>query len=571
MTFNQLAQYLQRLEETSSRIEITKILAELFASTDAGEIDKIVYLSLGRLAPAYESIVFNLADKLVLQSISKAYGKTLEEVTKSYKQHGDIGEVAQRQSERVKEYESRGLSIAEVYDQLVNVAKYEGEGSVEKKVDSLSAILSKLDSLSVRYLARIPVGKLRLGFSELTVLDALSWMENGDKSGSKMLKRAYEVMPDIGLLAKKVKQDGIKKTSKSISPVLGIPVMPMLAQRIKSPSEMIEKMGKVAVEPKYDGLRVLIHYKRGKWIKAFTRNLNDISDMFPELEKLSEATKSNELILDAEAVGVDEETKKMADFQTTMTRRRKHDIADLASKIPLTFNVFDILFVDGKNLVDDSYSSRRLTLKKILKETKTFHLTEFVLTDDPAVIVSEYDRYIDQGLEGVIVKKADSIYVPGRTGYRWVKMKQSEGASGKLSDTVDCVVMGYTQGKGKRTSFGIGQFLAGVIDGEQIKTVTKVGTGLSDKDFKELYKRLSKIKVNEKPKEYEAHKDLEPDFWVSPEVVVELAADDLTKSPKHTAGYALRFPRLVKFRDDKSAKEATTVKEVQKLYKLQFK
>jgi DNA ligase 1 len=168
-----------------------------------------------------------------------------------------------------------------------------------------------------------------------------------------------------------------------------------------------------------------------------------------------------------------------------------------------------------------------------------------------------------------MVKRYDSAYVPGRTGWRWVKMKEAEEALGKLSDTVDCVVMGYTAGRGKRASFGLGQFLVGVKDGEKIKTVTKVGTGLTDEQFRELKKRLLGSELTEMPKEYEVHKLLEPDFWVNPEVVVEIAADDITKSPTHTAGLALRFPRLVKFRDDKSPDQATTVEEVKKLFKLQ--
>jgi DNA ligase-1 len=343
----------------------------------------------------------------------------------------------------------------------------------------------------------------------------------------------------------------------------------MLAQRLKSATDMIEKMGEVSVEPKYDGLRVLIHFKKDKFIKAFTRNLNDVSPMFPELEKLFEATTSKELILDAEAVGLDETTKKLADFQTTMQRRRKHEISETAHKIPLIFNIFDILYKDSQSLIGEEYLVRRKILGDTIKENKVFKLTPYLLTSDPKVIVAEHKKQIDAGLEGIIVKRANSTYVPGRTGFRWVKMKEVEEATGKLSDTIDCVVMGFTSGQGKRISFGVGQFLAGVADGDNFKTITKVGTGLTDDQFKELSKRLKHLVVKDMPALYQVHKDLTPDFWVEPSVVVELAADDLTVSPKHTAGYAMRFPRLVKFRDDKSPKQATTIEEVKKLYKLQ--
>jgi len=214
----------------------------------------------------------------------------------------------------------------------------------------------------------------------------------------------------------------------------------------------------------------------------------------------------------------------------------------------------------------------------LIRKNSLLVVDDYLVTDDPKVIRTRHKELLKEGLEGVIVKKLDGKYVPGRTGWRWVKMKEVEEAQGKLADTVDAVVMGYTRGRGKRASFGVGQFLAGIVDnennlpaGRQVKTITKVGTGLTDEQFKELNKRLIKLQTKSKPEEYDVHKDLEPDFWVKPSLVVELAADEITKSPKHTAELALRFPRLIKFRDDKSPKEATTKKELVNLFKLQKK
>jgi DNA ligase-1 len=341
---------------------------------------------------------------------------------------------------------------------------------------------------------------------------------------------------------------------------------------VKSAKVMIEKMGEVAVEPKFDGVRMLIHIKKGKLLKAFTRNLKDISQMFPELEMAQDDIMGNEVILDAEGVGVDEERKALADFQTTMQRRRKHDIEEIAKKIPVTFQAFDILFVDGESVMNMPYEKRREILAKtIKKDGKIIKVDEFVRTTDPKVIEDEYVRRRKEGLEGILVKKIDATYVPGRTGYRWVKMKEKESASSKLADTIDGVIMGFTVGKGKRVDFGLGQFLVGIKDGEEIKTVTKVGTGLSDELLRSLAQRLEKIKMAQMPREYKVHKDLEPDVWVKPEVVVEIAGDDLTVSPKHTAGYAIRFPRLIRIRDDKSVKETTTIKELKTLAKLKYK
>lgn len=567
MKFLEVAKYFEELEKTTSRLKITDILSDLFKKTQMSEIDKVIYLSLGILAPSYKGIVFNLADQMILRAISNAYNIKIEKTKEFYKRLGDLGLVAEKLNNESKIQSYEDLSVNEVYEKLLDAAKESGEGSQERRVNKIAEILKSVDPLSAKFIARIPVGRLRLGFSDKTIIDALAIAKFGDRSKKARLTKAYEVMPDIGQLALRL--------SKQPKPVLGIPVYPMLAQRLNSQNEMIEKMQEVGIEPKFDGLRVQIHFKRDGKFHAFTRNLHDISLMFPELARLGDYLKADEVILDSEGIGIDEKTKKILDFQTIMTRRRKHEIEETAKSIPANFYCFDILYKDGESLMEKGYLERR----KILRETvrslpaqagdSLLRVDEEITTKDPQMIKEFYEKKIKEGMEGIMVKKADSSYVPGRTGWRWVKMKQSETAEGKLSDTVDCIVMGYTAGKGKRVGFGLGQFLVGVKDGEQIKTVTKVGTGLTDEQFRELKTRLEKLVVKEKPKEYEVNKILEPDFWVTPQIVVEIAADDITKSPNHSAGLALRFPRLVRFRDDKSINEATTLKEVKKLYGLQ--
>ena len=585
MRFSELSKYLSRLESISSRNEITMILADLFKKSSALEIANVVYLILGSLAPAYEGKVFNIADKMMLRAIAQASGAEIEFVKTLYKKRGDAGVVAEILSPRL----SRGsrMTVNEVHEALYSMAVDEGEGSQERKIDSIVDLLRKSDKLSNRFIARIPIGKLRLGFSDKTVIDALSFMVAGDKSAKKEIEAAYQVLPDVGSLAAEVKKKGVESLSKRVSPKVGVPVMPMLAQRLKSPDEMIKKMGEVAVEPKFDGLRALIHFSRlkkdptsheasrgsGDFVRVYTRNLNEISSMFPEIQEIGKFVNAKELILDSEAVGLDPKTERMVDFQKTIQRRRKHNVESAAADIPLRFQVFDILMKDGENYMGKDYLERRRELEKVVKKNSLLVVDEKIVTSDPEVIRKKHEELLDQGLEGVIVKKVDGTYVPGRTGWRWVKMKEVEEAHGKLADTIDAVVMGYTQGKGKRAEFGIGQFLVGVTSKRKLLTISKVGTGLTDEQFKKLNKRLRDLVIKEKPKEYEVTKDLTPDFWVKPEVVVELAADEITISPanKHTAGYALRFPRLIKFRDDKSPKQATTLKELKDLFKLQRK
>ncbi len=563
MQLNKFAGYLEKLEKTPSRLEITRILSSLLKETPTSEIDKVVFLSLGILAPNYEGTILNLAEKMMIRVLMLGFGKSEDEVKTLYKASGDLGNVAEELGKR-QEVKDKSLTVAEVYDRLLKIAEDGGGGSQDRKIEKMAKILTEIDPLSARYIARIPVGRLRLGFSEKTVIAALS-SESGIPE--REIENAFNIRPNIGYIARLVKERNIKDAK----PEIGVPVVPMLAQRLNSTDAMIKKMGKVSVEPKFDGLRIFIHYrKKDNLVKIFTRNMNAINlDTFPELKDVGKYIKASEAILDSEAIGVDLKRAMFLDFQKTIQRRRKHEIEKNASEIPLQFQVFDILLFNGKSLMGVPYTERRGILEKVAVNGSLLRVDENTITDDPEVIKNMHEKYLKMGLEGVVVKKANGTYVSGRTGWNWVKMKEVEGKRGKLSDTVDCVIMGYTSGKGKRAGFGMGQFLAGVRDGDTFKSVTKVGTGLTDEQFRELKARLTKIQVKEKPKEYVVNKDLYPDFWVTPSVVIELAADEITVSPKHTAGLALRFPRLIRFRDDRSATDVTTVNELHDLLKLQ--
>jgi len=569
MRFSEFSLYLEKLEKTSSRIEITKILADLIKKAESSEIDKICYLVLGSLRPKYEGLVFNLAEKMVIEAIAIAYDTQKEDVVSLFKEKGDLGDVALFLSG--KKGIKGDLSVEKAYNLLVEIARDEGEGSQERKINKLSEILLSLGGDFAKFVIRIVLGKLRLGFSDKTILDALSWFEANDKSLKPLLEKAYSVLPDVGLLSLQVKKLGVKRASESISPKVGVPVLPMLAQRLKDPREMIQKMKKVGVEPKIDGLRVQIHLLKGKngFVKAYTRNLNEVSWMFPELKKIGDSIKSQAVILDSEAVGVDEKRKKLADFQTTMTRRRKHEIETYSSSVPIKFFVFDILLDGNENLMNLPFDKRKERLKKVVFDSEVVKVVDYQETDSPGEIARLFKENIKKGFEGIMLKKIDSHYVPGRTGWRWVKMKEGEESEGKLADTVDGVIMGYYLGKGKRTKFGVGGFLVGIVDKDKIKSLTKLGTGLTDDEFYLLKEKLKGLEVKEKPKEYEeVDKTLVPDFWVRPSLVVEIAADEVTKSPIHSSGYALRFPRLVRLREDKDAFSATNVSEIKNLSSL---
>jgi DNA ligase-1 len=315
-------------------------------------------------------------------------------------------------------------------------------------------------------------------------------------------------------------------------------------------------------------------------VRTFTRNLDESSAMFPELQQIASQIKVDEVILDSEAVGYDPKTGKLVPFQLTITRKRKHGVAESASSVPLRFFVFDIMYLNGKSLIHLPLHERRKILAKTIMGEEVLVVDKFIETDDPDVLREYHKKQLAEGLEGALVKQVDGEYMPGRTGFNWVKFKEAEDSRAKLADTIDVVIMGYYLGKGKRQKFGVGAFLVGVRgehsalhsgsvgDEDKILTLAKVGTGITDEMFKELYPRMQKCTSAQMPGEYSVPKILMPDVWVAPKIVVEVAADEITVSPTHSAGYALRFPRLVKFRDDKSVEQITTLLEVEEMFRL---
>jgi len=592
MLFEELCGYFERIEATSKRLEKTEILAELLKKIEHGEVGVVINLALGQLAAPYVRQQFNLAEKMLIRAIAQSVRISTEEVTTLFKSIGDMGRVVQELSSGRDKHAS-GRSILELYQGLVLIASDSGLGSQERKQNKLVELLASSSAIEAKYIVRMVNESLRLGFSESTMLDVLSYYASGNKDYSSRLEKVYQMRPDVALLGSEVLEKGIDGALNSASVVLGVPLIPALAQRLGSVSEMIEKMGRVYVEPKLDGTRVQIHYSRNLnqkseirnqkyqemlfeeeqpniWVKSYTRNMDENTLQFPELMQIEDEIAAESVILDAEAVGYDPETKELLPFQMTITRKRKHGVMDATKSIPLKFFVFDIMYLNGISLIDKPLSERRKILETVLRPKNILLLNDQIETENPEKIRKYHAKQLELGLEGVLVKKVNGTYDPGRAGFNWVKLKEVENAEGKLSDTIDCVVMGYYAGRGKRNSFGIGAFLVGVMaKDEQLLTIAKIGTGLSDDQFRELYTKLHKIELSQKPSEYVVEKMLEPDVWVRPEVVVEVAADEITRSPSHSAKYALRFPRLVKFREDKSVKETTKISEIEQMYEQQ--
>ena len=592
MKFIEVAKAFDEIEKESSRLKITHLLANLLKKATPQQAAIISYMSLGELNPPYIGTKFNFAEKSMLKVLAKLLDKSESTIKTHASKLGDLGLVAQESEKTVSSKDE--LSVTQVAKELKEFEEISGGGSVEQKERAFLKLLKSLNAESQKYVVRIVLGKLRLGFSDMTLLDAFSWMEVGNKSIRKELEEAYNVCVDIGYIIKILKEDGIKGIKKiNITP--GIPLRPAAAERLSNAKAIVEKLGECVAQPKLDGFRLQVHLNKKKTkpeVHFFSRNLLDMSEMFPDLKKAVLDLPVETLVCEGEAIAYEPETETFLPFQETVKRKRKHEIEKTAEEFPLKLYLFDLLYLNGKSLLEDTHKKRRKELLTLFKDKKiqkqqvvlqqvvlqqvVFPIDELKI-ETAKELESYFNENISSGLEGLVVKKTDAVYKAGKRNFNWVKLKRQE--SGELHDTIDCVILGYYAGKGKRASFGIGAFLAGVFNKKEdrFETVAKIGTGLTDAELKDLKKRCDKIKVINKPKNIDCVKNLYPDVWVSPEIVCMIRADEITLSPMHTAGetkenygMALRFPRFMGYRPDKSAEETTTIKELEKLYSLQF-
>jgi len=582
MEFSRLAHTFEELEGTSSRLTLIELLTQLFRAIERpDEIEQVCYLVQGRVAPFFVALEMGMAEKTVARSIAMAYHTTPEHVLTLYNTLGDMGLVAE-QVRKAAGTVSGALSVNDVFEGLKTIAQTAGKGAVEKRIARLADLLTRVDSVSAKYVTRILLGNLRLGIGDATVLDALAKARWNDAKKRKLLEGAYNKTSDLGLIARTLWQHpGEEEAQRAVAALdveVGKPIRSQLAERLPTPEAIISKMGEVVAQYKYDGIRTQIH-KDGQQVFIFSRNLEDMSHMFPELiEGTLKQVRAEHAILDAEALAYNATSEEFLPFQETTRRRRKHKIEAMAQQLPLKAFVFDILYKDGASLLDTPLVERL----KILEETihpaeDTMMLATSHEVRDAHSLTLLFDEAISLGLEGLVVKKPESRYEAGARNFNWVKLKRH--SAGALGDTIDCVLLGYLFGRGKRAALGAGALLVGVYDPERdlFVTVTKIGTGLSDEQWRSIRERTRGLEVDHKPARVSSL--IQPSVWVEPQIVIEVLADEITRSPIHTAGkvgaepgYALRFPRLVSFREeDKKPEDATTVQELIEMYESQGK
>ncbi len=554
MRFSELARLYEELESTSSYNAMRSILSNFLKKVPKEEIGKVVYLTLGQIASHFADINLGMAGKMVIKSISAAGKEKEERILQQAKKRGDIGTVAEM-------YAGRGtLTVKTVFETLHKIASVNGAGSQDKKISLLSQLLRQAGKLEARYLARIVLGDLRLGVGDKTVLDALAIAYTGRKEAREQLEHAYNICPDVGLIAETLVKKGLRGVEQ-IGVEIGVPIQSMLCQRIKNIEEVEKKVGyPVIVEEKYDGERIQVH-KQGSKIKLYSRRLEDITPQFPDvIEAIKNAVKAKSCVIDSEVMPVDKKGNLLP-FQILMQRRRKYEIEHYVKKVPVVLFAFDLLYLNGKSLIKEPYKKRYTFLQKNIREKGKVRLALQKLCKDADCIEDLFNKTVEHGGEGVVIKNLHGGYEAGVRGWNWIKWKP-EYVKG-LRDTFDLVIVGAYYGRGRRAGT-YGALLCAVYNDKKdmFETFCKLGSGFTDKELAALPKRFKRIE--HKPARLEVAKTMQPDVWFDPRIVAEVTGAQITKSPNHTSGYALRFPRFLRWRE-KTPEEATTKKEILKM------
>lgn len=574
MEFKELANVLERLSETTKRLEMISILSELFQKTDPEIIDKVVYMIQGKLYPDYLGIEIGMAEKLAAKALSNVTGIDVEEIAQQTSKIGDLGSVAEQLLQKKKQVTlfSEPLTVEKVHSSLDKVARVSGPGAQETKLGILSGLLSESSPLEAKYLIRFVIGTLRLGVADYTILDGLASAFTGGKENRELIEKAYNSSSDLGVVAKVLAKEGVDALRK-FSATTGRPIRSMLAERLTTAQEVVEKMGgEVSVEYKLDGERVQIHKKEE--VSLFSRRLENITHHFPDIVKTAQNNLLfKEGIVEGEIVAVDPNTGEMRPFQELMHRRRKYEVEKTMEEVPTMLYLFDILALNGKDLTQVPYRQRRKLLIENVKEGASIKVVPNIMTSNPEEIEKFMNQAISEGCEGVVIKDPNSVYRAGAREFSWIKLKREYRS--ELADTLDLVIVGAFYGKGKRTG-KYGTYLLAAYDDERdmFESVSKVGTGFTDEDLEKFQTMLEQYKI--KDKHSRVNSNVKADVWFLPQVVIEVIASEITLSPIYTAGYgvikkdtglALRFPKFTgRIRDDKAPEDSTTVKEIIELY-----
>ncbi len=545
-SFEEFAKVCNKIEAISSSLEMSSVVAGFLREVDDNELEIASRFIMGRVFPVWSGEELGIGPSLLYSAISKISSLPVKRIEEFVRDTGDIGLAAEKaiaEKKHLDFFSSEKLSITDVYSRFQTIAHLAGKRSQDAKIKNLQYLLGASRPGETAYIARLAVEEMRIGVGEGIVRDAIAEAFNVPE---ELVERGYMLTNDFGLVAYTAKKDGRSGLEK-LGVVPGKPLKAMLAQVAAGIKEAVEEMGSVAVEWKFDGARVQIH-KDGSNITIYSRKLENVTSSLPDIVKaVRSGVLEKSAILDGEAVAIGKDNRPMA-FQEILRRfRRKYDISETALEIPLNLNLFDIMFLNGETLIDLPLRERRKRLEDVCAESIVAKQT---VTDNAADIEAIYKEALAAGHEGVVLKNPDSLYTPGKRGKNWLKLKP-------VMETLDLVVIGGEWGEGRRTKL-IGSYLLACRDPytDRFLPIGRVATGITDEKLEELTNLFKELVISESG----VHLDFEP------KIVFEVAFEEIQKSPNYDSGYALRFPRLVNVRGDKSAEDADSIEKVEELF-----
>ena len=553
MFYRELVEYFRRLEDTGSTLAKADILAELLRKTPAGLLKTVSYLTRGDVFPPWMNREINVGDKTVISAISRATGASKREILDLLRIKGDLGSVAAAlmSKRRQRALFSEALTVGKVHRSLEKIASLEGPGSVDAKIALVAEIIGNASPEEALYTVRIALGQLRMGVGDGILRDAIAKAFGIDAG---VVEDAHSVLNDYGEVAVLAAKGA--KALENVKMEVGRPIKVMLYPKAANLSEAFDKVDKPAqVEFKYDGFRTQIHKTKEGKVSIFTRRLDNVTHQFPDVAKaIEEQIDANEFIIDSETVGFDPVHNSFVPFQQISQRiKRKYSIHRMIKELPVKTYVFDLLYLNGENLISLPLEQRFEKLRSIVKSGEIVHLISYKVSKEKSEFEKFYQQALDAGVEGVIVKNLKSPYKPGhRVGYGYKVKPEVE--------TLDLVIIGAEWGEGRRTSW-LSSFVLGIRGpNDEFLHVGKLGTGLTDKDLEKLTSSLKSDIVEEKGKEVK----------LRPKIVVEVGYQEIQKSTNYSSGFALRFPRLIRIRDDRAPGDADSIARLEALYSKQF-
>ncbi len=612
-----LAKAFAAVEATTKRLKIQEVMSQFFRCVilrSPHDLVRCVYLSCNQIAPAFHGIEIGVGDSLIIKALVGASGRGKASIESEYEKLGDLGLVALNARSNQKTlfgFKPKTLTVKDVHEGLLMIAKESGNKSQDKKVGKMQQMLSCCIGEEAKYLSRALQGKLRIGLAEQSILISLAHaliltppsdlsedermvdlrstkISDNDvalklEEAVKIIKRAYSELPCYDEMIPVVLKEGISNLPNYCKPRPGIPLRPMLAKPTKGVRDVLNRFTDISFtcEFKYDGERAQIHRLEDGTMNIYSRNAENNTTKYPDViatMPLVAKPGVTSFIIDSEAVAYDTESKKLLPFQVLSTRARKDVASADEVKVKVIIVAFDILFLNGKPLLQEPLSKRRQILKDNFTELENkFTFAQYRDSSDPEEIAMFLGEAVQGNCEGLMVKTLheNATYEPSKRSMNWLKLKKDYMDG--LTDSLDLVPIGAFHGKGKRTGV-YGAYILACYDedNEEYQSVCKLGTGFSDKQLEEFDAQLRKYALPSKPRNYQC--DLEADVWFDAAQVWEVLAADLSISPIHKAalgkvqrdkGVALRFPRFIKIREDKNPEQATTAEQVAEMYKAQ--